>query len=47
VSVLRAERIPPSLADKLADGVNNGHRIVRRAASLEDVFVVLTGETVE
>jgi lipooligosaccharide transport system ATP-binding protein len=43
VSVLRAERIPPSLADTLAGGTNNGHRIVRRAANLEDVFVVLTG----
>ena len=43
VSVLRAERIPPSLADHLA----NGDRVVRRAASLEDVFVVLTGETVD
>jgi lipooligosaccharide transport system ATP-binding protein len=47
VSVLRAERIPPSLADTLAGGTNNGHRIVRRAANLEDVFVVLTGETVD
>jgi lipooligosaccharide transport system ATP-binding protein len=47
VSVLRAERIPPSLADTLADGATNGHRIVRRAANLEDVFVVLTGETVD
>ncbi|RAY14519.1 ABC transporter ATP-binding protein [Actinomadura craniellae] len=40
VSVLRAEAITPSLADKLGDGVP-------RAATLEDVFVVLTGETVE
>jgi lipooligosaccharide transport system ATP-binding protein len=47
VSVLRAERIPPSLADTLAGGAKNGHRIVRRAANLEDVFVVLTGETVD
>jgi lipooligosaccharide transport system ATP-binding protein len=47
VSVLRAERIPPSLADTLAGGADNGHRIVRRAANLEDVFVVLTGETVD
>jgi lipooligosaccharide transport system ATP-binding protein len=39
VSVLRAEDIPDSLADALGDGV-------RRAASLEDVFVVLTGEEV-
>jgi lipooligosaccharide transport system ATP-binding protein len=45
VSVLRAERIPPSLADTLAS--TNGHRVVHRAANLEDVFVVLTGETVE
>jgi len=43
VSVLRAERIPPSLADTLA----NGDRVVRRAANLEDVFVMLTGETVD
>ncbi|MCW2947446.1 MAG: drrA2 [Actinoallomurus sp.] len=43
VSVLRAERIPPSLGEALT----NGHRVVRRAANLEDVFVVLTGETVE
>ena len=43
VSVLRAEHIPPSLADALG----NGHRVVRRAASLEDVFVVLTGEDIE
>jgi lipooligosaccharide transport system ATP-binding protein len=43
VSVLRAEHIPPSLADDLA----NGERVVRRAANLEDVFVVLTGETVD
>ncbi|WP_084219331.1 ABC transporter ATP-binding protein [Spirillospora albida] len=41
VSVLKAETIPPSLDDLLGpDGV-------RRAASLEDVFVVLTGERVE
>jgi lipooligosaccharide transport system ATP-binding protein len=43
VSVLRAERIPPSLGEALT----NGYRVVRRAANLEDVFVVLTGETVE
>jgi lipooligosaccharide transport system ATP-binding protein len=43
VSVLRAERISPSLADSLA----NGDRVVRRAANLEDVFVMLTGETVD
>ena len=47
VSVLRAERIPPSLADTLASTVTNGHRVVRRAANLEDVFVMLTGETVD
>ncbi|MGH3239941.1 MAG: ABC transporter ATP-binding protein [Spirillospora sp.] len=41
VSVLKAETIPPSLEDELGpDGV-------RRAASLEDVFVILTGERVE
>ncbi|WP_344590168.1 ABC transporter ATP-binding protein [Actinomadura vinacea] len=41
VSVLKAETIPPSLDDRLGpDGV-------RRAANLEDVFVVLTGERVE
>jgi len=41
VSVLRAETIPPSLDEELGpDGV-------RRAANLEDVFVVLTGERVE
>ena len=41
VSILRAERMPPSLADELGpDGVS-------RAANLEDVFVVLTGEKVE
>ncbi|GAA2075248.1 ABC transporter ATP-binding protein [Actinomadura alba] len=41
VSVLRAESIPDSLADALGpDGV-------RRAANLEDVFVVLTGEQVD
>ncbi|WP_433333819.1 ABC transporter ATP-binding protein [Spirillospora sp. CA-294931] len=41
VSVLKAETIPPSVRDELGpDGV-------RRAASLEDVFVVLTGERVE
>ena len=40
VSVLRAEDIPPSLADQLGDGV-------RRPANLEDVFVTLTGENVE
>ncbi|HEU5157929.1 MAG TPA: ABC transporter ATP-binding protein [Streptosporangiaceae bacterium] len=41
VSILRAEEMPPSLADELGpDGVG-------RAANLEDVFVVLTGERVE
>jgi ABC-type multidrug transport system ATPase subunit len=41
VSVLKAETIAPSLDEELGpDGV-------RRAASLEDVFVVLTGERVE
>ncbi len=39
VSVLRAEEIPPSLADALGPGVE-------RPANLEDVFVVLTGEVV-
>jgi lipooligosaccharide transport system ATP-binding protein len=43
VSVLQAERIPPSLADALM----NGDRVVHRAANLEDVFVMLTGETVD
>ncbi|WP_267594127.1 ABC transporter ATP-binding protein [Carbonactinospora thermoautotrophica] len=40
VSVLRAEDMPASLAAALGDGV-------RRASNLEDVFVALTGETVE
>jgi lipooligosaccharide transport system ATP-binding protein len=40
VSVLRAEAMPPELADKLGDGV-------QRAANLEDVFVLLTGEKIE
>ena len=41
VSILWAEEMPPSLADELGpDGVS-------RAANLEDVFVVLTGEKVE
>ncbi|MCA1695600.1 MAG: ABC transporter ATP-binding protein, partial [Actinobacteria bacterium] len=39
VSVLRAEDIPDSLADELGQGAV-------RAANLEDVFVVLTGEEV-
>ncbi|MGH3712743.1 MAG: ABC transporter ATP-binding protein [Micromonosporaceae bacterium] len=41
VSVLRAEQIPPSLAEALGEGG------VRRPANLEDVFVTLTGESVE
>ncbi|QFG27400.1 ABC transporter ATP-binding protein [Actinomadura sp. WMMB 499] len=41
VSVLKAETIAPSLEDELGPGG------VRRAANLEDVFVVLTGESVE
>ncbi|GAA3838190.1 ATP-binding cassette domain-containing protein [Sphaerisporangium flaviroseum] len=41
VSVLAAERQPESLRQEL------GPANVRRAASLEDVFVVLTGESVE
>ncbi|MBX6767861.1 MAG: ABC transporter ATP-binding protein, partial [Actinomadura rubrobrunea] len=41
VSVLKAETMPPSLADALGpDGAY-------RAATLEDVFVVLTGEKAE
>jgi len=40
VSVLRAEAMPPELADKLGEGVH-------RAANLEDVFVLLTGEKIE
>jgi lipooligosaccharide transport system ATP-binding protein len=41
VSVLRAEEMPASLSDRLGDGA------VRRPANLEDVFVTLTGESVE
>jgi len=41
VSVLRAEDLPASLAAALGDGG------VRRTANLEDVFVTLTGESVE
>jgi lipooligosaccharide transport system ATP-binding protein len=41
VSVLRAEQMPPSLAERLGDST------VRRQANLEDVFVTLTGEGVE
>jgi lipooligosaccharide transport system ATP-binding protein len=40
VSVLRADRISAEVADKLGDGVH-------RPASLEDVFVLLTGEVIE
>jgi lipooligosaccharide transport system ATP-binding protein len=40
VSVLRAEELPTALADELGAG----HR---RAATLEDVFVLLTGQTLE
>ena len=40
VSVLRAEEMPPSLVESLGDGVT-------RAATLEDVFVSLTGERIE
>jgi lipooligosaccharide transport system ATP-binding protein len=47
VSLLRAEHIPTSLADALTDGGTNGHRVLRRPANLEDVFVMLTGETVD
>ncbi|MEU3624243.1 multidrug ABC transporter ATP-binding protein [Amycolatopsis coloradensis] len=39
VSVLRAEEVPPGVADEL------GPADVRRPTSLEDVFVVLTGES--
>ncbi|WP_233515170.1 ABC transporter ATP-binding protein [Marinitenerispora sediminis] len=40
LSVLRAENLPASLRDRLGEGR-------RRAATLEDVFVTLTGERVE
>ena len=40
VSVLRAEAMPPEVADKLGEGVH-------RASNLEDVFVLLTGEKIE
>jgi len=40
VSVLRAEALPLDLVDSLGDGT-------RRAANLEDVFVLLTGEKLE
>jgi lipooligosaccharide transport system ATP-binding protein len=38
--VLRAEAMPPVVAEKLGEGVH-------RAANLEDVFVLLTGEKIE
>jgi len=41
VSVLRAEQMPPSLLDRLGDSA------ARRPANLEDVFVTLTGVSVE
>jgi lipooligosaccharide transport system ATP-binding protein len=40
VSLLHAEKLPPSLAERLGDGG------VERLATLEDVFVALTGEEV-
>ena len=40
VSVLRAEALPLAVVDRLGDGT-------RRAANLEDVFVLLTGEKLE
>lgn len=40
VSVLRAERLPEEVTDELGVGM-------RRRSSLEDVFVMLTGETVQ
>jgi lipooligosaccharide transport system ATP-binding protein len=40
VSVLGSERAPRELMDDLGEGV-------RRAANLEDVFVLLTGERLE
>jgi lipooligosaccharide transport system ATP-binding protein len=40
LSVLHAEELPAELAERLGQGV-------RRPASLEDVFVLLTGESVE
>jgi lipooligosaccharide transport system ATP-binding protein len=40
VSVLRAEDLPAELAERLGDGL-------RRPATLEDVFVLLTGESAE
>jgi lipooligosaccharide transport system ATP-binding protein len=38
--VLRAEQMPASLEDTLGEGVT-------RRATLEDVFVALTGEVIE
>jgi lipooligosaccharide transport system ATP-binding protein len=38
--VLRAESLPPHVVERLGEGV-------RRAANLEDVFVLLTGERLE
>lgn len=40
ISVLRAERLPEEVTDELGVGM-------RRRSSLEDVFVMLTGETVQ
>ena len=40
VSVLRAETMPDDVADRLGEGAT-------RAANLEDVFVLLTGEKIE
>jgi lipooligosaccharide transport system ATP-binding protein len=40
VSVLHAERMPLTLTDTLGEGVT-------RRATLEDVFVSLTGEVIE
>jgi hypothetical protein len=40
VSILRAEGAPTALVDELGDGV-------RRGTTLEDVFVLLTGERLE
>ncbi|RBQ18746.1 ABC transporter ATP-binding protein [Spongiactinospora rosea] len=41
VSVLQAERLPAAVSDRL------GAPSIKRPANLEDVFVVLTGESVE
>ena len=40
ISVLRAESMPAAISEQLGHGV-------RRPSNLEDVFVILTGETVE